>query len=211
MRLKRKVKKKLRISLIIIIVILILIAGLFTYYKLNSNETVTEAKVVSSVDKYGYELKDNKSKKYQTMFAELKDILSKSKVDEEEYVKKISEMFIYDFYTLNDKTAKTDIGGVDFVYPDILENFLQNAQDTYYKYVESNIYNNRKQSLPEVSNIEIESVDTEEFAYGEKTDSEAYKVTVKWSYTDDSFSDYQKEATLIFIHDDIKLYLVELQ
>ena len=56
------------------------------------------------------------------MFKELKEILNKDKVDEEEYVKKISEMFIYDFYSLNYKVAKTDIGGTDFVYNEVLEN-----------------------------------------------------------------------------------------
>ena len=112
---------------------------------------------------------------------------------------------------LEDKEAKTDIGGVDFVYSEIRENFLQNAQNTYYKYVENNIYNNRKQSLPVVSNITIDSVENDEYEYNEKSDSEAYKIKVSWTYTDDKYSDYQKEAELIFIHDDIKLSLVELQ
>ena len=126
-------------------------------------------------------------------------------------VKKISEMFIYDFYSLNDKSTKTDVGGTDFVYASILENFLTNAEDTYYKYVESNMYNDRKQSLPVVDEIKIDSVEQTEFAYGEETDEEAYEVTVSWTYTDKEFNDYQTKATLIFIHDDIKLSLVELK
>ena len=120
-------------------------------------------------------------------------------------------MFIYDFYSLNDKTAKTDVGGVDFVYSEITDNFLENAEDTYYKYVESNIYNDRKQALPIVSDITIDSVEKTEFAYGKKTDAEAYKVNVSWGYTESAFDDYQKKAELIFIHDDKKLCLVELQ
>lgn len=145
------------------------------------------------------------------MFEELKKILSEENVNEEDYVKKISEMFIYDFYSLSDKTAKTDVGGVDFVYPDVLENFLLNAQNTYYKYVESNIYKNRNQSLPTVGEIEVVSAEKTPFAYGDKTDENAYKVKVKWDYTDSEFDSYQKEADLIFIHEDNKLHLVELQ
>ena len=125
--------------------------------------------------------------------------------------KKIAEMFIYDFYSLDDKDAKTDIGGVDFVYNGVLENFLQNAQNTYYKYVESNIYGNRNQSLPTVKDIEIKNVTQEVFAYGDKTDEKAYIVEASWDYTDDSFTDYQKSGELVFVHDDIKLVLVELQ
>ena len=120
-------------------------------------------------------------------------------------------MFIYDFYSLSDKTAKTDVGGTDFVYTEILENFLQNAQDTYYKYVESNVYNNRKQSLPTVSNITIDKVENTKFEYNDKYDEKAFEVDINWDYTDNQFSGYQKKATLIFIHDGIKLSLVELQ
>ena len=145
------------------------------------------------------------------MFGELDKILKKDPVDEEEYVKKITEMFIYDFYSLNDKSTKTDVGGTDFIYGNILENFLSNAEDTYYKYVESNMYNDRKQELPVVDEIKIDSVEQTEFAYGEETDEEAYEVTVSWTYTNKEFNDYQKEATLIFIHDGIKLSLVELK
>ena len=119
-------------------------------------------------------------------------------------------MFIYDFYSLKDKTAKTDIGGVEFIHPDILENFLQNAQNTYYKYVESNIYNNRNQKLPTVDTIKIEEIKQTSYEYNDTKDENAYEVKVTWTYTDSSFSDYQQEATLIFVHVDKKLCLVEL-
>lgn len=206
-----KLKKKAKRVIFLIILIVIIIAGLIIYNKVSKKDSVEEVKIVNEISKYGYKLKENKPKKYKDMFNELKEILEAKKVDEELYVKKISEMFIYDFYSLNDKTAKTDVGGIDFVYSKISENFLQNAEDTYYKYVESNIYNNRKQSLPTVSEIKIESVEKAEYAYAEEIDEEAYSVKVSWSYTDDNFSDYQREANLIFIHDDIKLSLVELQ
>lgn len=206
-----KLKKKVKRILLILLLIITIIIGIFIYQKFNNKEKVEEVKIVNEIKDYNYKLKENKPKKYQEMFKELKEILSSKKVDEEKYVKKISEMFIYDFFSLNDKIAKTDVGGVDFVFKEAEANFLQNAENTYYKYVESNIYNNRKQSLPTVSEIKIDSVENEEFAYGEKNDETSYKVKVSWSYTDDNFSDYQKEATLIFIHDSNKLSLVELQ
>ena len=209
MKLKKKAKK------IIIGVVIVLLLGLlaFVVYKSVSPEKqeVKEVKIVSKIDAYGYKLKENKPKEYKKMFEELEEILKAEEVNEEEYAKKISEMFIYDFYSLNDKDAKTDIGGVDFVYSGILENFLQNAQNTYYKYVESNIYGNRNQKLPIVKDIEITSIEQAPFAYGEKTDEKAYSVSIKWDYTDPDFATYQKSATLRFIHDDIKLCLVELQ
>ena len=207
-----KLKKKFKRILIILLIILVLVLGIFAFKdKLFGKKDVKETKVVNKIDKYGYNLKDSKTKKYHKMFDELKKILSEKEVNEEEYVKKISEMFIYDFYSLNDKTAKTDIGGVDFVYGEALANFLLKAEDTYYKYVESNIYGNRNQSLPTVKEIEVKEVKKEAFAYGDKTDDNAYIVSVSWDYTEPEFSKYQKEAKLIFIHDGVKLSLVELQ
>ena len=207
MKLKKNVKK------VIIVILLMLLAGLGTFFAfkyLNNSDKNKEVKVIDNISKYGYKLKENKPKEYQKMFAELKEILNAKEVDEEKYAKKISEMFIYDFYSLKDKMAKTDVGGVDFVYKEIEPNFLQNAQDTYYKYVESNIYGNRKQNLPVVTNIEIKDYKQKAFAYGSSTDEKAIYVDVEWSYTDEKFSDYQNSATLVFIHDGIKLSLVEL-
>ena len=205
---KRKPKK----LLIIIKCILLLAVASFAIYKLVFNkEEVKEAKVISEIPKYGYVLKENKTARYKDMFKELKDILEADKVDQEKYVKKITEMFIYDFYSLDDKVAKTDVGGTDFVYKEVLENFLVNAEDTYYKYIESNIYKNRKQSLPEVKDITINNVEQKAFKYGNTTDSEAYYVDVSWTYKGSNFEDYQNKATLVFVHDGIKLVLVELQ
>lgn len=208
MKLKKKPKK---ILLTIFIIIVIAALAFLVYNILFKKVEVKEAKVLKEIPEYGYTLKDNKTKRYQEMFEELDTILKEDPVNEEDYVKKITEMFIYDFYSLDDKTAKTDVGGTDFVYSTSLSNFLENAEDTYYKYVESDIYNQRKQELPVVDEITIDSVEQTEYAYGETTDEEAYEVKVTWTYTEDSFDDYQNEATLTFVHEDIKLSLAELK
>ena len=135
--------------------------------------------------------------------------MKEKNVDEEEYVKIISKMFIIDFYSLSDKLAKTDVGGSDFVYSAVLADFLEKAQDTIYKYVESNLYGERAQKLPTVSEVKVESVEKMPFTHGEKVDEDAYTVKVSWSYTDTSTSNgYQDSATLTFIHDDKKMVLV---
>lgn len=206
-----KLKKKPKRILIGILVFVAVAAIAYVAINTFGGKEVKEAKVLKTIKKYGYTLKDNKTKRYQEMFAELDKILKKDPVDEEEYAKQITKMFIYDFYSQEDKSAKTDVGGTDFIYQANLENFLENAEDTYYKYVESNIYGDRKQDLPVVDEITIDSVEQTEFAYGETADENAYEVKVSWTYTDDDFSDYQSEATLTFIHEGIKLSLAELK
>lgn len=206
-----KLKKKYKIILIVLLVIIVGALAFLGYKKFFGTSGVKEAKVLNTIKDYDYVLKDNKSKKYQSLFKDLAKILEEKEVDYEKYASKLAEMFIVDFYSLDDKTAKTDVGGVDIVHPTALNNFLENAENTYYKYVESNIYNNRKQSLPEVNTVTIDSVKQTHYTYGDTTDEEAYLVKVNWDYTDEEFSEYQKEASLIFVHVDKKLYLVELK
>lgn len=207
-RVKRKPKKLLIIMLIFIIAA---ISGVATYFLVFDKEEVKETKVVSKIDHYGYELKSNKSSKYKKLFKELQEVLSEKNVDEKKYVKKITEMFIVDFFSLGDHISKTDVGGVDFVHPDILENFIVNAEDTIYKYVESNIYGQRKQDLPIIDTVTIDSVDIDTFSYGETIDDNAYIVKASWKYKDSSSSSgYQTSANFVYVHDGDKLQLVEI-
>ena len=207
-----QLKKKVKIFLVLILLLIIGGIGAYVAYNyLNAPKKTKEVKVIEEVKDYGYKLKDNKTETYKTMFKELKEILNKEPLDEEKYVKKISEMFIYDFYSLEDKLNASDVGGVDFVYSEVLENYLQTAQNTYYKYVENNLYGDRKQNLPIVDNIEIANVEQKEYKYKENTDEKAFYVSINWGYTSSDFSGYQNNAVLVFIHDGEKLSLVELQ
>lgn len=206
-----KLKKKVKIIIAIIVLIIIAVVGVVIYKNLNTTPSeVKEVEILNTIPEYGYNLTDNKTDKYEKLFRELEDILTAKEVDEEQYANKISEMFIYDFYSLEDKSTKTDVGGVEFVHPDAVENFLLNAEDTYYKYVESNIYNEREQSLPVVDEISIKSTEQTSYIYNNQ-EYEAYRIGASWTYTSEEFSSYQHSAVLYFIKDDIKLYLVELK
>lgn len=205
-----KLKKKAKLTIIgVALILIIALAAVISINFIPKKEKVKEVKVLKSIEEYGYELKDNKTKKYKELFKQLEDILRENEVNQEEYAKKVAEMFVYDFYSLEDKVAKTDVGGVDFVHPDALDNFLLNAEDTYYKYIESNIYGERKQDLPAVDTITVESITPTEFAYN-KTKHEGYEVKVNWTYTNEKFSSYQKSAVVVLIKKDIKYYVVEI-
>lgn len=209
-RLKRKPKKKLIIILIFLILILVVIGSYFIFF---NKSTIKENKVVSKIPEYGYSLKSNKSSAYKRLFQQLKDVLTVDEVDEEKYVTIITKMFIIDFYSLNDHIAKTDVGGVDFIHNNVVANFIENAEDTLYKYVESNIYKQRNQDLPEVNEVTIESVEKTEFSYNDdkEIDKEAYEVVATWTYKDNIIAKgYQNKATFIYVHDGKKLVLVEL-
>lgn len=204
-----KLKKKVKV--ILIIAIILIVAGLgFLAYESVKPKAVKTATVENEIEEYGYTLKSTRNDRYKEAFQELKDILSKKEVDEEAYVEQISKMFIMDFYTLNDKLANTDVGGIDFVHTNAKTNFLEKAEDTVYKYVENDIYGNREQQLPEVTEVTVEKVENIDYTIGtDFTDDNAYQVEVSLKYKEDM--DYPTKATLIFVHEDNKLSLVEVE
>lgn len=207
-----KLKKSVKRFLFFIAIVIIVGVGIITYSAVMKKDNVAEVKVLKEIKEYGYKLKDNKSEAYKKLFAKLEEELKKDSVDEEKYAKLISEMFILDFYSLDEKVAKTDVGGTDFIYQESLNDFLENAENTLYKYVESNIYKQRKQDLPIVEKVTVESVKNETFAYGEKNDDDAFIVEVSWTYKDkNKAKGYQDSATLTFIHNGKRLDLVELK
>ena len=187
-------------------IILIAIIGLIVY-KTVFNNSQEEVKIIKSIKDYDYNLKENETELYKTEFNELDRILSKKNVDYEEYAKSIAKLFIIDFYTLNNKLSKNDIGGTEFIKEDMRDNFIEEARSTFYKYVE--VIDGRTQELPEVSSITDVSVEKTEFKYSDKTiDENAYKVSISWDYVEDL--GYEKEASMIIVKQDKKLYIVEM-
>ncbi|MEG1900619.1 MAG: hypothetical protein RR161_03615 [Bacilli bacterium] len=199
----KKRNKIIIISLIIIFILISIIIG--GYFLLNKKETKTNTPlIINEIKDYNYKLKDNDSKIYKDLFKELKKVLDNKEVNEEEYVKLISKMFIIDFYTLDNKIDNTDIGGEMFLEESIISNFKLKASETLYKYVESDIYHDRVQELPIVSDVVIDKVETIKFL----EDLKAFKVECSIKYVKDL--KYKDKTSLIFIHKDKKLVLVEI-
>ena len=57
--------------------------------------------------------------------------------------------------------------------------------------------------------IAVDSIEETEFAYNNEMHP-GYEVRLSWTYTDDKFSDYQKNAIVILIKSDIKYYVVQI-
>lgn len=209
---KRKVcKKKVRVFILVVLVILILLAiAIWQGSKLfNTNNAVKTVKVVDKIDEYGYELNENETSYYKSLFDQLKKLLSKEGYDEEGYAKLISQLFVADFYSLNNSTSKNDVGGVQYVYTDFQNDFVSLAKESVYSTVESNIYGERKQKLPTVSEVVVDEIRQESFEYNEKTDDAAYTVDLTLNYKEDM--GYQRDVTLNIIHNDKKLEIAAMK
>lgn len=200
-------KKSKKILITLIIIVILSIIGMLLYNYFTSDEP-KEVKTIKSISEYGYELKENETKLYKDEFDNLDKILSKKEVDYEEYAKAISKLFIIDFYTLDNKLSKNDIGGIEFIKESMRDNFIEEARSTFYKYLEVKS-DSRNQNLPEVSQIDSVYVTKTEFKYSDKTIEEnAYKVTISWDYKEDY--GYEEEANMIIVKEDKKLYIVEM-
>lgn len=209
---KRRVnKKKIRIFVLVVLLIVILLAlAIWQGNKLlNSNKEAKVIKVVDKIDEYGYNLNENETDYYKKIFKKLKKELSKETPDEEEYAKLISQLFISDFYSLNNSTSKNDVGGIQFVYKDFQNDFVNLAKESVYSTVESNIYGERKQKLPVVSEVVVNELRQESFEYSDKSDDAAYVVDITVNYKEDM--GYQKDVILTLIHNENKLEIAKMK
>lgn len=209
---KRRVnKKKIRIFVLVVLLIFILLAlAIWQGNKLlNSNKEAKVIKVVDKIDEYGYNLNENETDYYKKIFKKLKKELSKETPDEEEYAKLISQLFISDFYSLNNSTSKNDVGGIQFVYTDFQNDFVNLAKESVYSTVESNIYGERKQKLPVVSEVVVNELRQESFEYSDKSDDAAYVVDITVNYKEDM--GYQKDVILTLIHNENKLEIAKMK
>lgn len=212
-------KKKIKYDNVVIfgliglLVLLLLITGILVFgiYKDTFGSNVEGVEIVDTIDKYGYQLSENHTDYYKDLFNELKDLLSKEDYSDSEYVELVAKMFVADFYDLNSKLNKNDIGGYQFVYEGYQDTFKRFASDVngVYYYVENNIYGDRKQDLPVIKEVSIESINNVPYAYGSISDTDAYSVTVSITYKKDL--GYPKSVDLILIHSNDKIEVVEMK
>lgn len=205
---KRKLKKQVKI-LIIIIVIAVIGIGFFLLLKpTGSKKKVNKIEVTDKIEGYGYTLNDNATSYQKKLFAELKSILESSDVNDEEYAKTMSKLFLADFYNLDNKVTKSDIGGVQFVYKSYQDDFAKAAAAGMYYYIESDIYGKRKQELPVVSSVEVADIKETPVKYQDKSDNKGYVVNLTITYQKDL--GYQEDVSLTLIHTDKKLEIVNM-
>ena len=211
-------KKKIKYDNVVIfgliglLVLLLLITGVLVFgiYKDTFGSKTEGVEILDTIDKYGYQLTENNTDYYKELFNELKKLLSEEDYSDKEYAELVAKLFVADFYDLNSKLNKNDVGGYQFVYEGYQESFKNYASDVngVYYYVENNIYGDRKQDLPVVKEVSITSISSVPYAYGSISDTDAYSVTVSITYKKDL--GYPKSVDLILIHSNDKIEVVEM-
>ena len=199
-------KKKYKLMIAIIVVIFIVIAAILLFSFVNNKDEKETVKVVDNISNFGYTLDDRDTDLMKNTYNELKEILLKDEIDYESYAQTLAKLFVIDLFTMNNKINRYDVGSTEYVYPESLDNFKTNVEDTIYKPIENNSDGKRKQDLPEVSSIELVSSDTNEYVIGEEA-YDSFVISLNWNYEYDL--GYDKQATITLIQLEKKLYVVE--
>lgn len=192
------------------LVILFSILGILTYFtffapKVEPREEENTT-TINEIVGYGIKIDENDTKLYQEEYEKLKNNLEQTSINMEEYAKSIAKLYTIDLYTINNKINKYDVGGLEFIYEKAKENYITNVTDTLYKYVTDNSNNKREQELPEVSSINVDSIEETQYKI-EDTTFNAYKINLSWNYIKNL--GYDASSEVIVINENDRLYVVE--
>lgn len=204
--------KGVKITLIVLAVLIVLSGCCVGVYFLLKNKTPLEevpalkSNVLDTILGYDYSLEDRDTALYKRTFEALKEELSREEVDFSKYALLLSELYVIDLYTLDNKINQYDVGAVEFVVPDARDNFQLKVKDTIYKYMEDNSYNTRNQELPVVEDVKVEETKEEDVTYKD-TKEPGYSVKLSWVYSKDL--GYDTSSTIKLIKKDKMLYIVK--
>lgn len=208
MKKKKRVNRKIKLILSILIII-ILVIFVYLFLKPSKPKKVQNVvKIEEKIESHGYELAENETNYYKELFKSLKNVLNEKPLNEEKYASLVSQLFLADFFNLDNKISKNDVGGLQFVYLEFREDVEKYAKEGIYHYIESNLYGDRKQNLPIVTEVAVLNIEQTEINYLDKNDKNGYQVDLKISYEEDM--GYQTSATLYLVHHEDKLEIVKM-
>ncbi len=204
-------KKKYKVLLVIIMLVLIALIGIYVYFQFfrvvtESEPPMNEVIVTNTIDNYGYNLEDRDTELFKEKFEKLKNLLNTEDFEEEDYVKLVSELFIIDLFTIDNKISRYDIGGVEYMYSTAVESFKSVIDSSIYKAVENNLDNSRTQQLPVVSTIEVTDVSETTYTMPDDSVINGYKVNLSWTY--EVNLGYDSKAVLIVVPDGEKMGVI---
>ena len=202
-------RKGYKIGLIIISVLLVVFIGLgvlkMFYNPEKENTDVNVSNIVSSIADYGYTLDDRDTPYMQETFKELEEILNSSEVDYDAYAEVLAKLFVIDFYTLDNKINKYDIGSLEYIASSVVDMFKQKAIDTIYRDIIDNTYKDRIQDLPEITNVNVLKVEEATYTLNDE-ELPAVKIEMEYEYKEDL--GYDNNGTVYMIRNANKLEIV---
>lgn len=203
-----KMKKIDIFKMLLTLVALFLIFGIIFYFYgtlKKTKEPTNVSKVENNIPEYGYYINDNASSYYKEEFSKLKELLVNEAVDDEAYINQIAKLFTIDLLSLNNKINKYEVTSSQYYYSSKQDMLTNKVVDNFYDIIEDNSYNDRKQTLPEVTNAEITEDTKTTYKLGEN-EVDAYDVDVTVTYLTDL--GYDKSVTITIVKENNKFVVV---
>lgn len=196
-----KVSKKkyiIKTTLMLVALFLVVGTGLYFYGRMNrkKDEPVNVSKVENTIEKYGYAINDNASDYYKSEFEILKELAKNDNATEEEIVKQVAKLYVIDLLSLQEKINKYEVTCSQYFYSDKRNMNTQKIIDNFYNLIQDNAYNDRKQELPSVKNVEVTNYGTDKYKMNDTTVN-SYDVTLKVEYQKDLGYDKNVAVTLV--------------
>lgn len=204
-----------------------------------ANGAQVETKAENIVESMRYVLRDNPTDVQKEYFAQLKEAVEGSEpADDVTIAGLVGKNYVTDFYTWTNKRGQYDIGGLSYVYGGEFENgdhFKENvylkARDGFYKYISYYGTQYGKENLLEVENVEITRCEKlssqyiinehvtykqdeagEWYDYREDHGFDAYAVSLKWNYKENTvlpMSQFATSVNLMIINREGRFEVIE--
>lgn len=200
--------KGYKTATIIIIFLVLSIFGVYVYSRFHVKKVKKDSfsVVVDKISKYNYTLDERDSKLMQSKFKELKKTLDTEAIDYSSYASLLAQMYIIDLYDIVNKVNKYDVPCLEYLFPSEHEKYKLMIKNEFYSQLEDNSNGDRKQELPTIKDIKVNSVEEAEYNTGKVT-YKGYLVKLEWTYDKDLGFDKKAEVTLA--RNENKLYVVK--
>ena len=177
----------------VIFLIAFVILYIYGYLQRDRDEITNKVNALDSIEKYNYVLNDNVTTYYKDEFQKLKGL-----EEEQQIAEQVAKLFVIDLFSINYKVNKYEVTSTQYYYSDKREMYRNKVIDSLYNFVIDNSYNDRKQDLPEVKEVDIIETKKDTYKLGDEK-RDAYVVKLSISYVKDL--GYDSKAKVVLVHD----------
>lgn len=201
-------KKGYRTGILIIIFLILSIGATYvsSKYFFHNFKKKKFTVVVDNISSYGYTLDKRDTKLMKEKFNELKKVVKAKEIDYKKYSELISQLYVIDLYTIDNKVNKYDVPCLEYIYNDQVDKFKSMIKWEFYSKIEDNSDKNRKQELPVVKSVEVTNVEETTYDINGEVKN-GHVVTLEWIYEEDL--GYDKKAQITTVIDNNKVYVVK--
>ena len=177
----------------VIFLIAFVILYIYGYLQRDRSDITNKVNAYDSIEKYGYVLNDNVTTYYKDEFQKLKSL-----EDEQEIAEQVAKLFVIDLFSINYKVNKYEVTSSQYYHSNKREMFRNKVIDSLYNFVIDNSYDDRKQDLPEVKEVNIIETKKDTYKLGDEK-VESYVVKLSITYTKDL--GYDSKAKVVLVKD----------